>query len=172
MTKNDWEKLYLETSALVEGKDYFIKHKETSDFMKFLGLLLEKINPKFLTNYVTTIGRTIYAPNADIDDDVLTHERVHVFDFIKHPVWFPVSYLLVAPCLFTMRSKWEKRGYGLELYMQIKFNPALTYEDAYNLYFPRIKKQFLSSDYFYMYYSESKLEKWFKSIYLEARTTQ
>ena len=54
-------------------------------------------NPGFMTDYITTIGRTIYFPSReDILDgkqwDVLAHEGIHLRDHHEHPILFNLSY--------------------------------------------------------------------------------
>lgn len=71
---------------------FSIKRKETSTFMKFLFeiSLMRLWNKNFMTNYITTIGNTIYWPmdrrdespvgSSQSDFDVLAHEYMHIFD--------------------------------------------------------------------------------------------
>lgn len=75
----------------------------------------------FNTRFATTIGRTIYMPSDEgIDKEalrraslyvVLRHELIHIIDYIRHPIWYLLSYALILPTLFTMRAYWERRGY-------------------------------------------------------------
>lgn len=95
-----------------------IKYKDESKFMKFLGKLLF-FNPKFMTNYITTIGNTSYFPNRqEVESakdlnylDVLAHEFVHVQDYNRHKFLFIFLYLLpltLAPLmlLFIILKWW------------------------------------------------------------------
>lgn len=63
-----------------------IKFKNESRFMKVLGVLLF-FNPKFMTRFITVIGKTVYFPsrhrlekNPDGAAQVLCHELVHITD--------------------------------------------------------------------------------------------
>lgn len=63
-----------------------IKYKNESKLMKFLGLFLF-FNNKFMTNYTTVVGKTVYFPDeAWVDRNreraarVLCHELVHITD--------------------------------------------------------------------------------------------
>lgn len=73
-----------------------IEEKSESRLMRTLSVLLF-FNRGFMTDYVTTIGKTVYWPNADklCGDDFTTlfHEAQHVFDFKKNFLWFTLSYL-------------------------------------------------------------------------------
>jgi hypothetical protein len=73
-------------------------------------------NPGFLAGVTTTLWSTVYMPSALLADavagvDVLRHEAVHVEQFARHPVWMPVSYLLLLPVGITMRARWELEAY-------------------------------------------------------------
>lgn len=95
-----------------------IRFKDESFFMKLLGFILF-FNPKFMTNYTTTIGRTVYFPNhkwlAEKKDDVahvLAHELVHIRDadeagslIFSYGYLFPQSFAVLS--LFaTFVSPW------------------------------------------------------------------
>lgn len=63
-----------------------VKYKNQSTFMKFLGTILF-FNKGFMTNYVTTIGSTIYIPDETYmklhsvsGSVVFLHELVHIYD--------------------------------------------------------------------------------------------
>lgn len=83
-----------------------VKFKDKSLFMKLLSYLLF-FNKEFMTNYITTIGYTVYVPNeADYIanpekyNEILTHEFVHMMDYKKWNILFSISYLL--PQFFTV----------------------------------------------------------------------
>lgn len=78
-----------------------IRYKNESWFMKFLAIFVSIFNKKFMTNYVTTIGNTIYFPNREHVDKnefgavaVLAHEIVHVQQSEKYGrIPFSLAYL-------------------------------------------------------------------------------
>lgn len=76
--------------------DIKIVEKSESKFMKLLAVFLF-FNRGFMTDYVTTIGKTVYWPNSDKlcarDFATFFHEAQHAFDFKKNPFWFVSSYL-------------------------------------------------------------------------------
>lgn len=73
-----------------------IVEKKTSLLMKAIALVLF-FNKKFMTGYITTIGTTIYWPDAkDLrggDFRTLFHEAQHGYDYKRSPVWFIMTYL-------------------------------------------------------------------------------
>lgn len=104
-----------------------IKFKDESRFMKFIGILLF-FNKNFMTNYITTIGNTIYFPTQKtIEDDltlnklkVLSHELRHIHDSSPwyKAIFYNIGYLfpqILAPfmLLFCIMYWWL----GLSLFV-------------------------------------------------------
>src|ERR1035437_7659243 len=100
----------LVTAAQVYFPSLQVKYKDQSNFMKFLGILLF-FNRSFMTDYITTIGDTIYFPTKEfVNQDqtsastILMHELVHMADekTYSKPM-FAILYLfpqiLVPVCL-------------------------------------------------------------------------
>ncbi len=82
------------------SKDAKILSKNTSRLMKVISWFLKPFNPRFMDESVTTIGNTIYTPDAFLAEgnpifllEVISHESIHVFDFNKHKLTFFLSYL-------------------------------------------------------------------------------
>lgn len=78
-----------------------VKYKDQSTFMKVLGTIMF-FNPSFMTDFITTIGNTVYFPtasyigkNQNSSSITLLHELVHINDSSKlsKPV-FSFLYLL------------------------------------------------------------------------------
>ena len=94
-----------------------VKYKDQSSLMKFLGKLLF-FNPSFMTDYTTTIGTTIYAPNTQFftlhpvsSSVVLLHEFVHMHDQKQvSQIAFQIAYLmpqiLILPALLLFFWHW------------------------------------------------------------------
>lgn len=87
--------------AKVDGlfPGFNIRFKNESFFMKVLGFFVSPFNPTYMTDFVTTIGKTVYFPSrTTFEQDVwqrlqvLAHEFVHVHDGDKH-WWFSPSYM-------------------------------------------------------------------------------
>jgi len=86
-----------------------VKFKDESLFMKILGWILF-FNPKFMTNYTTTIGSTVYfanrkwlKENQDSAAHVLAHELVHIGDS-KQAGGFIFSYTYLLPQALALLS--------------------------------------------------------------------
>jgi hypothetical protein len=95
-----------------------IGYKDQSTLMRVLGKLAF-FSPDFMTQYVTTIGNTIYFPSATYlsahpvtTEVVLLHELTHIHDSQKYGQWpfflaylFPQILFLLAPLLFLLSWK-------------------------------------------------------------------
>jgi hypothetical protein len=102
---------------VAKAQTYFpnleIKFKDQDPLMKFLGKLMF-FNPGFMTNFVTTIGDTIYWPSKQDFEDTPTssaatfiHECVHIYDEKKDgSPFFKLGYLfpqiLALPMLLLL----------------------------------------------------------------------
>jgi hypothetical protein len=97
----------LVAAAQIHYPSLQIKYKNQSALMKVLGKLLF-FNPDFMTNYITTIGDTVYFPSTSfvslhpISSEVaLCHELVHISDEKTYTIpLFALSYLfpqILAP---------------------------------------------------------------------------
>lgn len=89
-----------------------VAYKEESWLMRALAAALPS-NARFLRDYTTTLGRTVYVPSrawlaarGDSIRTVLAHEAVHAFDYARAPVRFVLGYLfpqvLAAPLLLAL----------------------------------------------------------------------
>jgi hypothetical protein len=61
-----------------------IVYKDESRFMKTLAIFATLFNPKFMTDYTTTVGTTIYVPRGDFSEyqndyvEIFAHELMHM----------------------------------------------------------------------------------------------
>lgn len=123
--------------------------KERSAFMRAIAAVMPW-NRRFLDGYTTTIGYSVYMP-CDVRCDgangprVLRHERVHLEQFRAHPIWFPLSYLLLLPAGFTMRARWEFEAYVESMRAELEETGGIA-DDTID----RIARQFTGPDYLYM----------------------
>lgn len=75
-----------------------VRFKNESALMRVLGVILF-FNRGFMTDYITTIGRTVYFPNrSSVEGDwpawgTLAHEGVHADDYVARPARFVGAYL-------------------------------------------------------------------------------
>lgn len=79
----------------------------------FNGTAVEvRLLPRWLPMQGITLFGRIYVKSVT-DIVTIEHEWVHVQQQRAHPIWFWVSYLLLAPILFNpFRLRWEAEAYG------------------------------------------------------------
>ena len=111
------------SDLIAKAQTYFpnlqVKYKDQSTLMKVLGKILF-FNPTFMTQYVTTLGNTVYLPNeqypTQYPEDAVTvfiHECTHMYDeqrLGKIPYtlgyMFPqLLFVLMWPLLFLVSWK-------------------------------------------------------------------
>lgn len=100
---------------VAKAQTYFpnlqVKYKDQSGFMKFLGKLLF-FNPGFMTNYLTTIGDTVYMPSQQYVQsqpqnacDVFIHECTHMYDEKRIGFPYQIGYTfpqILAPFMWLL----------------------------------------------------------------------
>jgi len=104
-----------------ESLEIVIKPKSSSQLMKAIGWFFKvtKISPEFMTQYITTIGNTVYFPDEILNNPnsesmlrVVAHETIHVVDSkrLSSPLFsflylFPQSLGLLA--LLSVLATWK-----------------------------------------------------------------
>lgn len=84
--------------------------------------------------------------------NTLRHEYIHIRDRKAHPLWYPISYGLILPMVWTMRAHWEMRGYTA--------NMIVAHEEfgyISDRLVDHIVKQFVGSHYFWMWPFEKQV---------------
>jgi len=108
----------------------------------------------FDKHYVTVFGNEVWLPSRRYVEDpnfegvlygILRHEMAHMLDREAHPVWFPLSYVLFFPTLYTMRAEWEWRGYTQTMMVDFERYGEISDEQI-----NRIAKIMTSGGYFFM----------------------
>ncbi len=142
---------------MIEGKDYWIKVKEESLLMRFLGWI-QFWNPDWMKRYAVTVFRTIYWPKDMSRDkpDLLAHECQHIQDLKKYHVWYLFSYAFALPAFWTFRAHWERRGYEHQLKAWAKAYPGA--DTKYMEDF--MVRNFCTSTYLWMWPNEGAVRKW------------
>lgn len=95
-----------------------IKYKDDSTFMKVLGFLSKPFNPRFMSDFTTTVGTTMYVPKNDFlycqNDyiEVVAHELVHMRESQKNgSVLYFLRYffpqILALLSLFAIGGIWS-----------------------------------------------------------------
>lgn len=92
--------------------DFKIAFKTESSLTKTINLIVCIFNKNFMTNFITTVGSTVYFPSpAHIDESeyrsiaTLAHEYVHVVDSKRASVLiFGLLYLMPLPLFFILMA--------------------------------------------------------------------
>lgn len=156
----------------VEFPAFTTKPKATSFFMKLVNVLLLLLTfgkqKKFMTNFTTTIGSTVYTSSMwEWMDDysrviVLRHERVHLRQAKKHGRFvFGFLYLFCPLPLFyaNWRTRFEMEAYEESMQALHDYGGNLlspSYRDT-------MLNHFLSAEYGWMCRDRAKVEQWFSS---------
>ena len=157
-------------SGKKEFPDFKIVKKADSTFMKVLNVLLRVITfnqqVKFMTNYSTTVGSTIYTPSNweertnESRTITVRHELVHFRQGKRH-FFFKFLYLLVffPVGLAYFRMKFEKEAYeeSMRAIAELHGLDALRNADR-----ERVVKHFVSADYFWCWPFRASVEKWYE----------
>lgn len=124
---------------------FSVKYKDQSLFMKILGKLMF-FNKTFMTNYTTTIGKTVYFANEEKIKSTstlrhvstLAHEYKHVKDYEKYHLWFIFTYLtpqilaLVTLPLMIISIWWSWIAFIIFLVLTLLFlSPLPSYGRKY-----------------------------------------
>lgn len=88
-------------------------------FFRVIGWVAPAMRDKFDTRYCNGVYNKMVMTSRAKHEDwtnpktfwLVLHEYRHMLDMKKHPIWMPLSYLLVLPSIFSMRAYWELRGY-------------------------------------------------------------
>lgn len=159
-----------------------ISYKNESVLMRILGKILF-FNSKFMTNYVTTIGSTVYFPSREsVSKDrtsaatVLAHELVHIADS-REVSSFIFSYTYLFPqviALLSILSFFTSKLWLLSLlfllpipsptraYWELRgyaMTDAVSYKISKKFFeIDFISKQFVSSSYYFMWPFKQDIE--------------
>ena len=152
------------------------KRKSDSFFMKGIHAFLLVITfgqmRSFMSNFITTIGTTVYVPNSwssMLEHDkmiVLLHERVHMRQRAKYgSLVFSFAYLFFPlPCVFAYaRMKFEQEAYAESLKATVELlvmGEQLIQTEEWR---ERYIGYFTQASYFWTWPWRKSVEKWFDS---------
>ena len=149
-----WEHVArLEAALAAEIPGFRVAYKNASRLHRAIGRLLRPVNPGYLTDYTTVLGRVVYFPSRQWRERAgpeavyatLRHEAVHLRDMRRFPVLFQVSYVFLLPAILTFRSLWEYRAYRETLRVHAELRGAIP--DAL---LEHIVRRFTGPDYLFM----------------------
>jgi hypothetical protein len=109
----------LETALARELPGFRVGYKDESRLQRVIAVLVWPFNRTYATAYTTVMGGVVWMPSrgwrAGRSPEslyaLLRHEAVHLRDMRRFPILFPLTYALVLPTVFTLRSYWEARAY-------------------------------------------------------------
>lgn len=155
--------------------------KTASPFMKLLDVLLRVITfgqaRGFMTNFITTIGYTVYVNTGwDIASEVgkvivLRHERVHMRQRRKYgALLFSLMYLLLPlPCVFAyFRRQFEMEAYAETLMAIAELNPSQIPVMQSHGHREHVIGFFMGPAYFWTWPFRKQLERWYDDALGEA----
>lgn len=159
----------LESEISYEFSKFRLVKKSESGFMKFLNLLLVCITfgqmKRFMTDFTTTIGYTIYIPSEwetripAAKAVTLRHERVHMRQR-RERGWFAFSflYLFILPAFRAYyRTRFEKEAYEESLLAIAEYYG----DDVMLLQRRQYIDHFTGSNYFWAWTKAKDIEIWF-----------
>lgn len=89
-SEKKWTELYLEEVMSKFAKGVSIRPKSESKLMKLLNPFVSIFNKRFMTGYITTVGKTIWAPDDWIKDRTeimklrtICHEGKHIVQSVE-----------------------------------------------------------------------------------------
>lgn len=103
-----------ELALLASNPRFKIRFKDDSWFQKVLGVLVRPFNPRFLRDFTTTLGSTVYFPsrefyqaNPEASFVTLSHESVHIWDSQQDSLFrlkylFPQVLAIVPLALYVL----------------------------------------------------------------------
>jgi hypothetical protein len=153
---------------------YRMLPKSSSTLMRRIDVFLKVITlwkmRGFMTDFITTIGYTVYVPSSwalypEYEKMViLRHERVHMRQRAKYgPVLFSFLYLFFPlPCFFAyFRMKFEQEAYAESLRALVE----LLDSGRSMVQMPVLREQYIGfftgASYFWTWPWRVRLEKWF-----------
>lgn len=157
-----------------EFPDFEIVEKNSSAFMKVLDVCLKLLSfwqlSMFMTEFVTTVGYTIYTPSSWTQRSessrivTLRHEAVHMRQRKKlGAAWFFISYLLLpVPVLWAFcRMKYEMEAYAEGMKASKEVYGLLVLTDAYK---ENVISQFTTARYLWTWPWRKRIEAWYDGV--------
>lgn len=160
-----------------EFPTFSVTMKSSSKLMKFIDLLLKVITVwrmrRFMTDFITTIGDTVYVPDTWYQGDdvsrmiVLRHERVHMRQKKKYGmVLFTLAYLFspLPGGLAYCRARFEREAYAETIRATVELIPEGKYMVRSTSYKMMLTGEFESAAYFWMWPFPKSNSAWFDSV--------
>lgn len=164
----------LTTEIVIEFPKFRVVKKSDSLLMKVINGFLLVLTfwqlKKFMTDFITTVGETVYVPddwNTQTEVGrmiVLRHERIHMRQKKKYGMFlFSFLYLFVPlPGVFAYyRQKFEREAYEESMWALVELVPnGLDILATYSFREAMIR-HFTSSEYFWMWAKSEDIGDWY-----------
>lgn len=164
-----------EKEVLITQQGVRVILKVDSSFMKFLAGILWIISfgtqKRFMSDYTTTIGKTIYLPtnwlrySQNTRSAIIRHELVHVSQMKRYTLFgFALLYLFIPlPFLLAyFRMRFEKEAYveTLKSYYTNYGEEFIRRAEIKN----HVVSQFVTGAYLWMWPFRKSIETWYDSV--------
>lgn len=167
-TTNDVDELESRLRAELPG--FRIAYKDESRWQRAIATLVHPFNRRYLSDYTTVLGRTVWMPSRDWRARqspyalvaLLRHEAVHLRDMRRFPLIFPLTYVLLLPAGLTMRALWEARAYRESMKVEAEASGAIatTTIDA-------LVRRFSGPEYLFMWAAPRAVRRHFERVAAE-----
>lgn len=132
-------------------------------FTLFVGIFSKRMKKRFNERIAHGVKNFIILPTRERYSDfkrnyvfeIIWHEYIHLRQHKAHPIWWPLSYTLVAPTVFTFRSRSEKPAYAASMLAQFKTTGEITTAKK-----EFIARTFSSSLYVWMWPFPKRAKRW------------
>jgi hypothetical protein len=99
--KTDWDAAYADLERQMDALGVRVRFKSDSKLHRLIGILLWPVNRRYMTSFITTLGKDVWWPGERWDRSdpqvrfrVMAHELQHVLDRVDHPWGFPIGYVM------------------------------------------------------------------------------
>jgi hypothetical protein len=159
------EALWRDIRATVPGAQ--LRFKDQSAVQRGVGRVVGVLgNRRYTTGFVTVLGRTVWWPDqaayARVPERtarILLHEWVHLSDWARQPLWFPVSYALALPTVWTWRAHWERRAFNVDI---CAYKRMGLHRDQVSA---SLRSTFCGPEYGYMQPRPDQIDAWVGSVW-------
>ncbi|MBT9557480.1 MAG: hypothetical protein IV100_15675 [Myxococcales bacterium] len=160
----------LESRLRAELPGFRIAYKDESRFQRAIAAFVRPFNRRYLSDYTTVLGRTVWMPSRDWRTRqspyaliaLLRHEAVHLRDMRRFPLIFPITYALLLPAGLTMRAVWEARAYRESMKVEVEATGAVATATL-----DALVRRFAGPEYLFMWAAPRAVRRHFERVAAE-----
>lgn len=157
----------LEARLRAELPGFRIAYKDESRLQRVIAGLVRPFNARYLTDYTTVLGSTVWMPSRDWRARqspyalvaLLRHEAVHLRDMRRFPLIFPITYVLLLPAGITMRAVWEARAYRESMKVEAEATGAIA-----SATIDALVRRFAGPEYLFMWAAPRAVRRHFERV--------